>query len=138
MRHNKKGRKLNRTSAHRIALLKNLACDLILHHTIRTTLPKAKELRPFVEPLVTKAKRGGLANLRNVLSALHNRKGVAKHLFDVVAPAMKDRNGGYTRIVKAGYRHGDNAPMAVIQFVDIDVANGSFVKVKLDSKLDGK
>ena len=120
MRHKLGQRKLGRTSAHRIALLRNLAAALIKHEQITTTVPKAKELRPYVEKLITLAKHGGLSNRRlahaRMLDAPQEKK-----LFEVLAERYADRQGGYTRIIKAGFRYGDNAPMAVIEFVDRDV-----------------
>ena len=120
MRHGFAGRRLNRTTGHRNALLVNLATALIKHEQIKTTLPKAKELRPIVEKLVTLGKKGGLALRRQAISELRDVD-MVKKLFDVLAPRYKDRQGGYTRIIKAGFRYGDNAPMAVIEFVDRDV-----------------
>src|ERR1051325_8875604 len=121
MRHRVGGRKLQRTSAHRIALFRNMAAALIKHEQITTTVAKAKELRPYVEKLVTLAKRGGLSNRRLAQSRLRDDRHLAK-LFDVIAPRYADRNGGYTRIIKAGIRTSDAAPIAVIEFVDRDVA----------------
>ena len=119
MRHGNSGRKLGRTSSHRKAMFKNMAAALLKHEQISTTLPKAKELRPIVEKLVTLGKKGGLAMRRQAISEMRDRDQVKK-LFDVLAPRYKDRHGGYTRIIKAGFRYGDNAPMAVIEFVDRD------------------
>ena len=119
MRHRNAGRKLNRTATHRSALFASLAVALIKHEQIVTTLPKAKDLRPIVEKLVTLGKRGGLALRRQAIGELRDQAMVRK-LFDVLATRYKDRNGGYTRIIKAGFRHGDNAAMAVIEFVDRD------------------
>ena len=121
MRHRVGGRKLQRTSAHRIALFRNMSAALIKHEQITTTVAKAKELRPYVEKLVTLAKHGGLSNRRLAQSRLMDDAQLAK-LFDVIAPRYADRNGGYTRIVKAGIRPSDAAPIAVIEFVDRDVA----------------
>lgn len=121
MRHNMSGRKLNRTSAHRKALFMNLAQALIKHEQITTTLPKAKDLRPYVEKLVTLGKRGDLHARRQALSTLQDKDVVAK-LFSAIAERYKERNGGYTRVLKAGFRYGDNAPMAIIEFVDRDVS----------------
>lgn len=121
MRHGHSGRKLQRKSGHRAALLKNLAAALIKHEQIMTTLPKAKELRPYVEKLVTLAKRGGLSNRRLAQSRLGDDAQLRK-LFDVLAERYASREGGYTRIIKAGYRQSDAAPMAVIEFVDRDVS----------------
>lgn len=117
MRHNMHGRKLNRTSAHRKALFANLAKALIQHESIRTTLPKAKELRSYVEKLVTKARTNTLHVRRQMIGTL-GCEDMTRKLLDVLAPRFEQRPGGYTRIVKAGNRYGDNAPMAVIQFVD--------------------
>lgn len=119
MRHGLAKRKLNRTSAHRKALFKNMANALIKHEQIKTTLPKAKDLRPFVEKLVTLAKKGTLHHRRLAFSILRDEAMVAK-LFSVVSERYKDRNGGYCRILKSGFRHGDCAPMAYIEFVDRD------------------
>ncbi len=120
MKHKIGGRKLQRTSAHRIALLRNMAAALIKHEQITTTLAKAKELRPYTEKLVTLAKRGGLANRRLAKSRLMDDSQLVK-LFDVIAPRYADRAGGYTRVMKAGFRASDAAAMAVIEFVDRDV-----------------
>lgn len=119
MRHAKAGRKLNRTSSHRKAMLGNLAVALIKHEQIVTTLPKAKELRPFIEKLITLGKKGDLAARRRAYAQLPEEKWAAK-LFDALAERYADRAGGYTRVLKAGFRFGDNAPMAVIEFVDRD------------------
>ena len=121
MRHLKSGRRLNRTSAHRKAMFANMACALIKHEQIKTTLPKAKELRPVVERLVTRARNssGSLHARRLLLSEIKDSKMVAK-LFDVLGPRYADRQGGYIRVLKAGMRYGDNAPMAVIEFIDRD------------------
>ena len=121
MRHGKAHRKLGRTSAHRTAMFANMSASLIKHEQITTTLPKAKELRPFVEKLVTLAKKGDLHARRQAISAVRDVPQVGK-LFDTLAPRYAERNGGYIRIMKAGFRHGDNAAMAVIEFVDRDVA----------------
>lgn len=120
MRHGMSGRKLNRTSAHRKALFMNLANALIKHEQITTTLPKAKDLRPYVEKLVTLGKRGDLHARRQALSQLQDKDMVSK-LFAAIAERYKERNGGYIRVLKAGFRYGDNAPMAIIEFVDRDV-----------------
>lgn len=121
MRHKVGGRKLQRTSAHRIAMFRNMSASLIKHEQITTTVAKAKELRPYVEKLITLAKRGGLANRRLAQSRLMDDAQLKK-LFDVLAERYKDRNGGYTRIIKAGIRASDAAPIAIIEFVDRDVA----------------
>ncbi|MEO0544326.1 MAG: 50S ribosomal protein L17 [Pseudomonadota bacterium] len=120
MRHRKSGRKLNRTSSHRKAMFANMAVSLIEHEQIVTTLPKAKELRPIVEKLVTLGKRGDLHARRQAISQIQDQNQVRK-LFDTIAKRYADRNGGYTRIMKAGFRYGDSAPMAVIEFVDRDI-----------------
>ena len=120
MRHGKAHRKLGRTTAHRTAMFANMAASLIKHEQIVTTLPKAKELRPVVEKLVTLAKRGDLHARRQAIAQIRDEGQVAK-LFAVLGPRYKERQGGYIRILKAGFRYGDNAPMAVIEFVDRDV-----------------
>jgi len=120
MRHRVGGRKLQRTSAHRIAMFRNMSASLIKHEQILTTVAKAKELRPYIEKLVTLAKRGGLANRRLAMARLMDDKQLVK-LFDVLAERYKDRAGGYTRVIKAGIRASDAASMAVIEFVDRDV-----------------
>jgi len=120
MRHNLSGRKLNRTSSHRKALLMNLSNALIKHEQITTTLPKAKELRPFVEKLVTLSKKGDLGSRRKAISILNEKTSIDK-LFNVFSKRYQNRNGGYTRIVKLLPRYGDNAPTAVIEFVDRDL-----------------
>jgi len=120
MRHGKVHRKLNRTAEHRRAMFANMSAALIKHEQIVTTLPKAKELRPIVEKLVTLGKRGGLALRRQAIGEIRDIE-QTKKLFDVLAPRYKDRQGGYLRIIKAGFRYGDNAPLAVIEFVDRDV-----------------
>ncbi|MBT5575305.1 50S ribosomal protein L17 [Alphaproteobacteria bacterium] len=119
MRHRSAGRKLNRTSKHRQMLFRNLAQALIKHEQIITTLPKAKDLRPVVEKLITLGKRGDLHARRQAFAQLRDEKMVAK-LFDSLAQRYAERAGGYTRVLKAGYRYGDSAPMAVIEFVDRD------------------
>ncbi len=119
MRHGMSGRKLNRTSSHRKAMFANMAAALIKHEQITTTLPKAKELRPFVEKLVTLGKKGNLAARRQAISIVRDETQVGK-LFETLAPRYKARSGGYIRVLKAGFRYGDNAPMAIIEFVDRD------------------
>lgn len=121
MRHKVGQRKLNRTGSHRIAMLRNMAASLIKHEQITTGVAKAKELRPYVEKLITLAKKGGLSNRRLAQSRLMDDAQLAK-LFDVLAERYKDRNGGYTRIIKAGYRASDASPMAIIELVDRDVS----------------
>jgi len=120
MRHGKVHRKLGRHSSHRRALLANMAAALIKHEQIVTTLPKAKELRPVVEKLVTLAKKGGLAARRQAVAEMRDTA-MVKKLFEVLGPRYKDRKGGYTRVLKAGFRYGDSAAQAVIEFVDRDV-----------------
>jgi large subunit ribosomal protein L17 len=119
MRHRKAGRKLNRTAAHRSALLSSLASALIKHEQIATTLPKAKELRRVADRLVTLAKRGDLHARRLAFARIRDDASVSK-LFDTLGPRYAERPGGYTRVLKAGFRYGDSAPMAVIEFVDRD------------------
>jgi large subunit ribosomal protein L17 len=121
MRHRVAGRKLQRTTAHRNALFRNMAAALIKHEQITTTLAKAKELRPYVEKLVTLAKKGGLSNRRLAHARLMDDAQLIK-LFDVIAPRYADRSGGYTRVIKAGIRASDSAAMAVIEFVDRDIS----------------
>lgn len=117
MRHGKHGRKFNRTSSHRKAMFANLTAALLKHEQIQTTLPKAKDLRPLAERLITLGKRGGLHARRQVLAQLHDAAVVDK-LFDELAERYKSRLGGYTRVLKAGFRYGDQAPMAVIELVE--------------------
>ncbi|MEE8271530.1 MAG: 50S ribosomal protein L17 [Alphaproteobacteria bacterium] len=119
MRHGLSGRKLNRSGSHRRAMFANMAAALIKHEQIKTTLPKAKDLRPVVEKLVTLGKKGGLHQRRRAFAMLRDDAMVAK-LFDALADRYKDRPGGYTRVLKAGLRYGDAAPMALIEFVDRD------------------
>ena len=117
MRHRNGYRKLNRTSAHRLSMLRNMACSLLTHEAIRTTLPKAKELRRVVEPLITLAKEPTVANKRLAFNRLRDRDVVVK-LFNEVAPRFANRQGGYTRILKMGFRNGDNAPMAYMELTE--------------------
>jgi len=117
MRHQKSGRKLNRTSSHREAMFKNMASSLIKHELIRTTLPKAKELRRVAEPLITLAKTDGVANRRLAFARLRDKQAVGK-LFVELGPRYQTRPGGYLRILKCGFRPGDNAPMAYVELVD--------------------
>jgi large subunit ribosomal protein L17 len=117
MRHQKSGRKLNRTSSHREAMFKNMAASLVKHELIRTTLPKAKELRRVAEPLITLAKVDGVANRRLAFARLRDKEAVGK-LFIELGPRYRERPGGYLRILKAGFRPGDNAPMAYVELVD--------------------
>jgi large subunit ribosomal protein L17 len=120
MRHANAHRKLNRKAEHRRAMFANMAASLIRHEQIVTTLPKAKDLRPIVEKLVTLGKRGDLHARRQAIAEIRD-VAMVKKLFDVIGPRYKDRNGGYTRVLKAGYRYGDSAAVAVIEFVDRDV-----------------
>ena len=120
MRHGFRGRRFNRTTEHRKAMFANMAAALIKHEQIVTTLPKAKDLRPVVEKLITLGKRGDLHARRLAMSKLRDET-MVKKLFDVLGKRYQHRNGGYTRVLKAGFRYGDNAPMAVIEFVDRDV-----------------
>ena len=117
MRHRHGLRKLNRTSSHRLAMLRNMTCSLLMHELIKTTVPKAKELRRVVETIITLGKAPSLANLRLALSRLRDREMVVK-LFDEIVPRYASHNGGYTRILKFGFRKGDNAPMALVELVD--------------------
>ncbi|MFO7481388.1 50S ribosomal protein L17 [Oceanibaculum nanhaiense] len=119
MRHGKSGRKLNRTSSHRQAMFSNMASALIKHEQIKTTLPKAKELRPVVEKLITLGKRGGIHARRQVFAFLRDDATTAK-LFETLGQRYSERPGGYTRVLKAGFRYGDAAPMAIIELVDRD------------------
>lgn len=117
MRHRHGLRKLNRTSSHRLAMFRNMSVSLIEHEAIKTTLPKAKELRRVIEPLITLAKNPTVANRRLAFARLRDRDAVTK-LFDVIGPRFKERNGGYTRVLKMGFRQGDNAPMAYMELVE--------------------
>ena len=120
MRHRISGRKLNRTSSHRKAMFANMAVALLKHEQIKTPLPKAKELSPIVDKLITMGKRNTLHSRRRVISMLHDDATTAK-LFDSLASRYSERHGGYTRVLKAGFRHGDSAPMAIIELVERDV-----------------
>lgn len=136
MRHGISGRKLNRTSAHRKALFANLAQALVRNEQIVTTLPKAKELRPIVEKMVTLGKKGDLSALRGLIANIRDKE-LAQKLVTVLGPRYAERQGGYTRIIRCGYRYGDNAPLAVIEFVDRDLtAKGSGQTSKSDSEVD--
>tara|TARA_B100001123_G_scaffold142442_1_gene165479 strand:+ start:35 stop:421 length:387 start_codon:yes stop_codon:yes gene_type:complete len=116
MRHKKSGRKFNRNSSHRIALMRSLAISIILHESIKTTLAKAKEIRRFLEPLVTMAKENNVANQRRAFSKLRDKEAVSK-LFNEIGPRFKERPGGYLRVIKRGYRSGDKSPMAQVEFL---------------------
>ncbi|MER2536441.1 MAG: 50S ribosomal protein L17 [Rhizobiaceae bacterium] len=134
MRHGFRGRRFSRSASHRKSMLANLAVSLIEHEQIVTTLPKAKDLRPIVEKLVTLGKRGDLHARRQVIAQIGN-EGVVKRLFDTIAPRYATRNGGYLRIMKAGFRQGDNAPLAVIEFVERDVsAKGAADRARLEAQ----
>ncbi|MCP1200703.1 50S ribosomal protein L17 [Notoacmeibacter sp. MSK16QG-6] len=138
MRHGNRGRKFNRTHEHRKAMFANMAASLITHEQIVTTLPKAKDLRPIVEKLVTLGKRGDQHARRMVASQIQD-EAAAKRLFDEVAPRYSERNGGYLRIMKAGFRHGDNAPMAVIEFVDRDEdAKGKADRERMEAEAEAE
>ncbi len=132
MRHKIKGRKLNRTSTHRQAMFANMAVALVMNEQIKTTLPKAKELRPYIEKLVTKAKKSDLANRRIVLAKIKDKVATEK-LITVLGKRYNNRNGGYTRIIKAGFRYGDMASMAYIEFVDRDVeSKGRIIPIAVE------
>lgn len=134
MRHGFAGRRFARSASHRKAMFANLAASLIEHEQIVTTLPKAKDLRPIVEKLVTLGKRGDLHARRQAIAQIGNEP-LVKRLFDTIAPRHAQRNGGYLRIMKAGFRHGDNAPLAVIEFVDRDVsAKGAADRARIEAE----
>ncbi len=136
MRHKLAHRKLNRTASHRKAMFANMAASLIEHEQIVTTLPKAKEMKPFMDKLITLAKRGDLHARRQAVARVRNRDAVRK-LFDVMGERYADRAGGYTRVLKAGFRHGDNAPMAVIELVDRDEeARGAADRARHEAELE--
>ena len=119
MRHRKSGRQLNRNSSHRQAMFKNMAGSLVKHEVIKTTLPKAKELKPIVDKLITLGKKGSLHDRRRAFAMLRDDSTTVK-LFETLGPRYEERSGGYTRVLKAGFRYGDSAPMAVIELVDRD------------------
>lgn len=134
MRHGLAHRKLNRTSSHRKAMFANMAASLITHEQIVTTLPKAKEMKPIMDKLVTLAKKGDLASRRRAIAQIRDKDAVKK-LFAVMGERYADRNGGYTRVLKAGFRHGDNAPMAVIELVDRDPeAKGAVDRARIEAE----
>ncbi|MEO0608470.1 MAG: 50S ribosomal protein L17 [Pseudomonadota bacterium] len=136
MRHGIAHRKLNRTASHRKAMFANMAASLIEHEQIVTTLPKAKEMKPFMDKLITLAKRGDLHARRQAISKVRDEAAVKK-LFDVFRERYKDRSGGYTRVLKAGFRHGDNAPRAVIELVDRDEdARGAADRARHEAELE--
>ena len=133
MRHRKSGKQLNRNASHRKAMFKNMACSLMEHEVIKTTVPKAKELKSIIEKLVTLGKRGDEHARRQAMSRLKQHMYVTK-LFDVLGPRYAERQGGYVRVLKAGFRYGDMAPMAIIEFVDRDVdAKGAADKARLEA-----
>ncbi|NIY71790.1 50S ribosomal protein L17 [Marivivens donghaensis] len=135
MRHARGYRRLNRTHEHRKALLSNMSGSLIEHEQIKTTLPKAKELKRVIDKLITLGKRGDIHARRQAAAMLKQDKDVAK-LFEVLGPRYKDRNGGYSRVLKAGFRYGDMAPMAIIELVDRDpAAKGAADKARLEAKM---
>ncbi|MCK0137505.1 MULTISPECIES: 50S ribosomal protein L17 [unclassified Aliiroseovarius] len=134
MRHARGYRRLNRTHEHRKAMFANMAGSLIEHEQIKTTLPKAKELRPIIEKMITLAKRGDIHARRQAASRLKQDQHVAK-LFDVLGPRFAERQGGYVRVLKAGFRYGDMAPMAIIEFVDRDAdAKGAADRARLEAE----
>ena len=135
MRHKLGLRKLNRTSAHRLAMLRNMMNSLLRHEAIKTTLPKAKELRRVVEPMITLAKEPTVANRRLAFNRLRDREMVVK-LFNEIGPMFKERNGGYTRILKMGYRVGDNAPMAYVELVQKTPDNKPAAEAKEEAKAE--
>ncbi|MGD1887415.1 MAG: 50S ribosomal protein L17 [Cohaesibacteraceae bacterium] len=134
MRHGKSGRKLNRTSSHRKAMFANMAASLITHEQIKTTLPKAKEMKPIMDKLITLAKRGDLHARRQAMSQVRDEAAVRK-LFGVLGERYTDRPGGYTRVLKAGFRYGDNAPIGLIELVDRDVeAKGAEDRARVEAE----
>lgn len=134
MRHGNSGRKLNRTSSHRKAMFANMAASLINHEQIVTTLPKAKEMRPIMDKLVTLAKRGDLHARRQAIAQIRD-EAMVKKLFATIGPRFAERAGGYTRVMRAGFRYGDNAPMAVIEFVERDVnARGAADRARVEAE----
>jgi large subunit ribosomal protein L17 len=131
MNHKIKGRKLNRTSSHRQAMFANMAVALVMNEQIKTTLPKAKELRPYIETLITKAKKPNLA-IRRIIIAKIKDKVAAEKLINILGTRYNDRPGGYTRIIKAGFRYGDMAPIAYIEFIDRDITAKGCMTPKLE------
>ncbi|WP_075216607.1 50S ribosomal protein L17 [Mongoliimonas terrestris] len=139
MRHGFAGRRFSRTQSHRKAMFANMVASLVEHEQIVTTLPKAKDLRPIVEKLITLAKKGDLAARRQLVAELQNNEVAAKKLFEILGPRYKARSGGYTRILKAGFRYGDSAPVAVIEFVDRDVnAKGAADKARAEATAEAE
>ena len=137
MRHGNSNRKLNRTHEHRKAMFANMVCSLIEHEQIQTTLPKAKELKKIVDKYITLGKKGSLHSRRQAISRLKQNSAVIK-LFETLAPRYKKRNGGYTRVLKAGFRYGDAAPLAVIEFVDRDVSAKGAKDKELQENIENK
>ena len=137
MRHKLGYKKLNRTSEHRKALIKNMLNSLIKYEQIKTTLPKAKVIKPQADKIVTLGKKDNLQNMRKLISKLQNIKN-AKKVKNTLSKRYKDRNGGYTRIIKAGFRYGDNAPVAILEFVDRDIEAKKIDKKKVDKKTQNK
>ena len=137
MRHGNSNRKLNRTHEHRKAMFANMVCSLIEHEQIQTTLPKAKELKKIVDKYITLGKKGSLHSRRQAISRLKQNSAVIK-LFETLAPRYKERNGGYTRVLKAGFRYGDSAPLAVIEFVDRDVSAKGAKDKELQETIENK
>ena len=137
MRHGNSNRKLNRTHEHRKAMFANMVCSLIEHEQIQTTLPKAKELKKIVDKYITLGKRGSLHSRRQAISRLKQNSAVIK-LFETLAPRYKERNGGYTRVLKAGFRYGDAAPLAVVEFVDRDVSAKGAKDKELQEAIENK
>ena len=137
MRHGNSNRKLNRTHEHRKAMFANMVCSLIEHEQIQTTLPKAKELKKIIDKYITLGKKGSLHSRRQVISRLKQNSAVIK-LFETLAPRYKERNGGYTRVLKAGFRYGDAAPLAVIELVDRDVSAKGAKDKELQETIENK
>ena len=137
MRHKLGYKKLNRTSEHRKALIKNMLNSLIKYEQIKTTLPKAKVIKPQADKIVTLGKKDNLQNMRKLISKLQDIKNVKK-VKNTLSKRYKDRNGGYTRIIKAGFRYGDNAPVAILEFVDRDIEAKKIDKKKIDKKTQNK
>ena len=137
MRHGNSNRKLNRTHEHRKAMFANMVCSLIEHEQIQTTLPKAKELKKIVDKYITLGKKGSLHSRRQAISRLKQNSAVIK-LFETLAPRYKERNGGYTRVLKAGFRYGDAAQLAVIEFVDRDVSAKGAKDKELQENIENK
>ena len=137
MRHGNSNRKLNRTHEHRKAMFANMVCSLIEHEQIHATLPKAKELKRIVDKYITLGKKGSLHSRRQAISRLKQNSAVIK-LFETLAPRYKERNGGYTRVLKAGFRYGDAAPLAVIEFVDRDVSAKGAKDKELQETIENK